>query len=66
MSQEDVLQILKELGGKATQTEIRDRAKTKYPKSTLYSYISTRLKKLKEWGQIDYAEGKWFIVKRKK
>ena len=31
MSQEDVLEILKELGGSATQKEIKDRAKSKYP-----------------------------------
>lgn len=62
MSQEDVLEILKELGGSATQKEIKDRAKSKYPDRTLYQYISNRLQKLKKWKIITYNQGIWKVV----
>ena len=53
MSQEDVLKILKELGGKATSSEIRKRAREKYPDRTLYLYVSDRLNKLEKWDVIE-------------
>lgn len=63
MSQEDVLDILKEIGGSATITEIRDKAKSKYPTRSLYSYVGNRLHKLKKWGDVTYREGKWRLNK---
>jgi hypothetical protein len=46
MSQTDVYEILKELGGEARYKDIKDRAKMKYPNRTLYTYIGDRLRKL--------------------
>jgi len=46
MSQSDVYEILKGLGGKASSNDIRDRAREKYPDRTLYQYVGDRLKKL--------------------
>ena len=61
MSQEDVLNIMKEIGGKATTEEIRRIAKKKYPERTLYLYVSNRLKKLEKNKEIEFKEGKWKI-----
>lgn len=57
MSQDEVMNIIRELGGKATSAEIRKRAKEKFPDATLYQYIADRLHKL---------EGKKVIARRKK
>jgi uncharacterized membrane protein len=67
MSQEEVLRILKELGGEATTKEIRDLAKKKFPTSTLYSYVTNRLRKLEKWGYVkqDKTKDKWIIIKNK-
>jgi len=48
MSQEDVLNILKELKGEATTREIRELAKKKYRERTLYLYVGDRLKNWRE------------------
>ena len=48
MSQTDIYDILKELGGKASTAEIRQRAKEKYPNRTLHQYVYDRLHKLKK------------------
>lgn len=66
MSQEDVLAILKELGGSATTAEIRALAKRKYPTRSLYTYIIDRLKRLRKWGDVDFVGEKWVIIKKKK
>ena len=50
MSQEDVLEIIKELGGRATTSQIVQRAKAKFPTRTLHMYVVNRLKKLEKWG----------------
>jgi len=63
MSQEDVFHILKDLGGEATTSQIREAAKKKYPSRTLYMYVSNRLNKLKKWGIIVKEGEKWKIVK---
>jgi DNA-binding Lrp family transcriptional regulator len=64
MSQEDVLDILKELKGNATTKEIRDFAKKKYRERTLYLYVTNRLKKLEKNGKITREGEKWKIKKR--
>ena len=64
MSQKDVFDIIKELGGSATSPEIRSRAKIKYPTSTLFQYVADRLRKLKNWGYVELREGKWYAIKK--
>jgi DNA-binding HxlR family transcriptional regulator len=63
MSQRDVYEILKEIGGKATTNEIRNLAKNKYPNRTLYQYVSDRLKKLQKWGYVE-KEGEYWVIKK--
>lgn len=63
MSQEDVLEILKELKGEATIKEIRDLARKKYPTRTLYLYVGDRLKKLERNNQVRKQGEKWKIIK---
>jgi len=46
MSQADVLQILKNLGGKASSSEIIQEAKREFPHRSLHSHITMRLKAL--------------------
>jgi hypothetical protein len=48
MSQKEVYELLEELGGKATTTKVSELAKKKYPKYTVYTYVSARLKSLKK------------------
>jgi Fe2+ or Zn2+ uptake regulation protein len=52
VSQEEIIIILKELGGEATTKEIKSRAKEKFPDLTLYHYVFDRLKKLEKWGYV--------------
>ena len=66
MSQRKIYLILKELGGTASQSDIRRYAKEKYPDSSLYLYITIRLRQLKKWGYIDlvdYEKKIWKIVR---
>lgn len=63
MSQEDVLNILKELKGEATTKEIRKLAKKKYRERTLYLYVGDRLKKLERNKQVIKNGEKWKIKK---
>ena len=65
MSQEDVMHILKELKGKATTKEIRDKARRKWPERTLYLYVLNRLKKLETNKLVEKNGETWKIVKRK-
>ena len=46
MSQKEVLRILKDLGGRATSSEIRQQAKRDFPDRKLYNYVSMRLESL--------------------
>jgi len=70
MSQTLVLQLLKELGGKATTKEIAALAEKKYPKSSQHKYVSHSLGKLRKWGEVDRTfvkgstEAHWFIIKK--
>lgn len=64
MSQEDIYNIIKELGGKATIEEIRKRAQKKYPTRTLHLYVLNRLKKLEVNKQVKKEGEKWKIKKR--
>ena len=64
MSQEDVFNILKELGGEATTEQIRKKARVKYPKRTLYLYVLNRLRKLEKDKQILFIRENWRIIKK--
>lgn len=64
MSQEDILEILKELGGVATLKDIIKRAKEKYPNRSLDLVAGRRLRALRGWGQVTYSNGYWYIVKK--
>lgn len=52
MSQDDVMLLLDELGGSATNAELGDLALAKWPKRTLHQYINDRLKKLQKAGYV--------------
>jgi hypothetical protein len=54
LSQKEIYEILKELGGEATLKEIKKRAKEKFPDLSLHLYASNRLLQLKRWGFIDF------------
>jgi Fe2+ or Zn2+ uptake regulation protein len=66
LSQKEVYEILKELGGRATTREIKLRAQTKFPGLTLHAYVTNRLNKLKKNGYVKsiYENGKtvWTII----
>ncbi len=63
MSQDDVLDILKEFGGEATTTQIRIRAKEKFPTHTLHSYVNNRLRKLVRNKKVEQIGENWKIKK---
>jgi len=52
MSQSDVLQLLKNLGGCASSSEIIQEAKKEFPERSLHSHVSMRLKALKRRGLV--------------
>jgi len=56
MSQQDVYEILCELGGEATTEEIRQRAAEKFPERSLHLYVTNRLNKLRKWGAVERRE----------
>jgi hypothetical protein len=64
MSQEDIFNVVKKLGGKATLEEIRDYVKKEYPTRTLHMYIPIRLRQLEKNDFIVYTNKKW-VLKRK-
>lgn len=66
MSQKEVYELLEELGGKATTTQVSKLAKKKYPKYTVYTYVSARLKSLEKWGYVTRnKEGIWSTTRIK-
>lgn len=62
MSQEDVLNILKDLKEEATGKQIRETAKKRFPYRTLYLYVNNRLKKLEKNKKIKKEGEKWKII----
>ncbi|MGA7861717.1 MAG: hypothetical protein WCB19_07660 [Thermoplasmata archaeon] len=62
MSQEKVQQILEDLGGRATISQIRKEAKRRYPGTTLYTYVSKRLAALEKWGVVAESGGLWKLI----
>ena len=68
MSQQAVLQLLQELCGIATISEVSRLAQQKYPTLSLSQYVGNRLRKLKKWGFVDYEvyTNKYFRLERKR
>jgi hypothetical protein len=68
LSQRIVLELLKELGGKAKTKEISNLAKTKYPESCLYEFVGHKLRRLASWGYVyhDRINGIWYVVDQNK
>lgn len=64
MSQKEVYEILKSLGGRATTREIRDEAHRRFPTLTLYSYVTNRLRRLEKKGIVRETAGMWKIVSK--
>jgi Fe2+ or Zn2+ uptake regulation protein len=64
MSQQTVLQLLQELGGVATSSEIMRLAREKYPVLSLWQYVGNRLRKLRKWGFVgcDAITNEYFII----
>lgn len=66
MSQELVYNILKKLGGSATTSQIRQQARQDFPDATLFGYTTAQLKKLKNYGIVDYnRQTKTWSIKSK-
>jgi hypothetical protein len=65
MSQQTVLELLQELGGIATSSQIIRLAREKYPNLSLWQYVGNRLRKLRKWDFVGYdtVSNKYFIIK---
>ena len=64
VSQRIVLELLKELGGKAKTREVSSLAKIRYPESCLHEFVGHKLERLASWGYVyhDRTNSMWFII----
>lgn len=64
LSQRVVLELLKELGGKAKTKEISNLAKIKYAESCLYEFVGHKLERLASWVYVhhDRINGIWYVI----
>jgi len=63
MTQEDVRELLDELGGKATVKEISTQAKEKFPKRSLHTYVGQLLRRLETKGLvIEVGNNTWELT----
>jgi Mn-dependent DtxR family transcriptional regulator len=63
MSQDETILILQELGGKATSSDIRRKAKEKFPRQTLWQYTGQRLTKLEKSNLVKKTDdGAWELT----
>jgi len=63
LSQKKIYEIIKELGGTATPTEIKKLVRIKYPDASLHDYVYYMLQNLKRWDIIKKnADGSWTII----
>ncbi len=62
MSQDLVRQLLAELGGRATSSQIRELAKKRFPDATLHTYVSKRLSQMEKWGKVRKSGNIWELV----
>jgi hypothetical protein len=54
VTQKIVLELLRELGGKAKTSDISKLAKLRYPDSPLYQQVAHKLMRLQIWGYIHH------------
>jgi transcription initiation factor TFIID TATA-box-binding protein len=64
MSQEEIRQLLLELGGEGTTPELVDLAEEKYPNRTLHNYVVERLPPMKRKGIVREVNGKWLLTEK--
>jgi len=64
LGQRIVLELLKDLGGKAKTRENSNLAKIKYPESCLYEFVGHKLERLASWGYVhhDRINGVWPVI----
>jgi hypothetical protein len=64
LSQRIVLELLKELGGRAKTRDISNLAKIEYPESCLHEFVGHELERLASWRYVhhDRINGIWYIV----
>jgi hypothetical protein len=63
LSQKVVLELLMELGGRATSKQISQLALERYPEDTLHTYVSNRLRKLANWGLVRHnSDDTWEVI----
>ena len=67
MSQRVVLELLKELGGKAKTREVSNLAKIRYPESCLHEFVGHKLERLAAWGYVhhDRVNNMWLVLDSK-
>lgn len=64
MTQEDVRQLLLDLGGEGSTSEIAKRAKEEFPNRTYHTYIGQLLRRLGEKGFVRKHNGNWILTDR--
>ena len=66
VSQRIVLELLKELDGKAKTREVSNLAKIRYPDSCLHEFVGHKLERLAAWGYVyhDRINGMWFVLEQ--
>jgi hypothetical protein len=64
VTQKIVLELLRELGGKAKTSDISKLAKLRYPDSPLHQQVAHKLMRLHIWGYIqhDRIKGTWSVL----
>lgn len=62
MTQEEISQILYELGGEASLTEIKELAQEKYSERTLATYTVEFLQIMENKGLVEMTDGEWRIT----
>jgi hypothetical protein len=64
VSQRIVLELLKELGGKAKTREVSNLAKIRYPDSCLHEFVGHKLERLATWGYVyhDRKNAIWLVM----
>jgi len=64
MTQEDVRQLLLELGGEGSTTELAKRAKKEFPNRTYHTYIGQLLHQLEQKDFVRKENGDWILTDR--
>jgi transcription initiation factor TFIID TATA-box-binding protein len=64
MSQEGVRQLLQEMSGEASTSEIATRARKRYPNRTLHTYVGQILRQLENKGFVTKQSDLWSLTER--